>query len=64
VLIPERLWSPIQHGDVTMAFRRWKRLQVKPGRAYRSAAGRLRFLSVTEIGEHQIFASSRTSGSP
>lgn len=49
MLIPKRLWEPIQRGDVTIAFRRWKRLGVKPGRVYRTGAGRLRVTAVAEV---------------
>jgi hypothetical protein len=44
-----RYREPIERGEVDLIFRRWKRLQVLPGRAYRTAAGRLEVLAVDEV---------------
>lgn len=49
MLIPKRYWEPIQRGDVTVAFRRWKRPLVAPDRVYRTAAGRLYVESVDVV---------------
>lgn len=54
MLIPKPFWDPIRAGEVTVAFRRWKRLMVKPGRVYRTAAGRLHVDSVEVIDPAQI----------
>ena len=45
-MFQRRFWEPIQRGEVTVAFRRWKRHQVVAGRVYRSPAGRLAVDSV------------------
>jgi hypothetical protein len=37
VLFEQRFWSPIARGEVTLTFRRWKRLQVLADRRYRTA---------------------------
>ena len=39
---------------MNVAFRRWKRLTVKPGRVYRTAAGRLRVIAADEIDPGEI----------
>ena len=44
-----RYREPIERGEVDIIFRRWKRLQVLPGRVYRTAAGRLEVLAVDEV---------------
>jgi hypothetical protein len=49
VLIPMRFAEPIANGEVTVVFRRWKRLQVVAGHTYRTAAGRLFVDAVDEI---------------
>ena len=49
-----RFREPIERGDVDLIFRRWKRLQVLPGRVYRTAAGRLEVLSVDEVRPEDI----------
>jgi len=41
VLIPARFREPIERGEVTLTFRRWKRCQVVAGHTYRTAAGRI-----------------------
>lgn len=64
VLIPKPLWQPIADGEVTLAFRRWKRLLVKPGQVYRTGAGRIRVTTVDVIEPSQITdADARRSGS-
>ena len=49
-----RFREPIERGDVDLIFRRWKRLQVVPGRVYRTAAGRLEVLAVDEVAPADI----------
>ncbi len=41
MLIPARFREPIERGEVTLTFRRWKRCQVVAGHTYRTAAGRI-----------------------
>ena len=54
VLIPKRYWDPIRRGEVTLAFRRWKRQGVIAGRTYRTAAGRLHVESVDVVDPLRI----------
>lgn len=54
MLIKKRFWGPIASGDVTLAFRRWKRPQVIAGRVYRTAAGRLRVTGVRVVKPAEI----------
>jgi hypothetical protein len=49
VQVQMRYREPIERGEVDIIFRRWKRLQVLPGRVYRTAAGRLEVLAVDEV---------------
>ena len=48
MLIPIRYRDPIQRGEITVMFRRWKRSQVVPGRVYRTAVGRL-FVDAVDV---------------
>ena len=48
MLIPIRYRDPIQRGEITVMFRRWKRSQVVPGRVYRTAVGRL-FVEAVDV---------------
>ncbi len=57
MLFPRRFWSGIADGSVTIAFRRWKRLQVTPGKPNRTPGGIVIIDSVevvtpAEINEH------------
>jgi hypothetical protein len=54
MLIPKRFWEPIEQGEVTVTFRRWKRSQVVAGRVYRTAAGRLAVEAVDEVTPQEI----------
>ena len=54
MLIPLRFREPIERGDVTLTFRRWKRSQVLAGRTYRTAVGRLVVESVTVVHPDKI----------
>lgn len=49
MLIQKRFWEPIQSGEITLVFRRWKRPQVIAGRVYRTGAGRLEVSDVQVI---------------
>jgi hypothetical protein len=41
MLMPMKFREPIARGDITLTYRRWKKLQVVVGNRYRTAAGRL-----------------------
>jgi hypothetical protein len=63
VLFAQRFWEPIQRGEVTLTFRRWKRLQVIAGRRYRTAAGILEVESVDVVDPMTITAAdARAAG--
>ncbi|HSK60077.1 MAG TPA: hypothetical protein VK935_13610 [Actinomycetospora sp.] len=47
MLFALRFAEPIARGEVDLTFRRWRRAQVRPGRPYRTAVGRLQ---VDEVG--------------
>lgn len=47
MLFALRFADPIARGEVDLTFRRWRRAQVRPGRPYRTAVGRLH---VDEVG--------------
>jgi len=49
MLFQMRCWEPIQAGEVTLTFRRWKRPQVVAGRVYRTPAGRLFVTSIDSV---------------
>jgi len=51
-----RFREGIEHGDVTLTFRRWKRCQVVPGHVYRTAAGRLHVDGVDVVDPDRITA--------
>lgn len=54
VLVQARLREPIERGDVTLLFRRWRRCQVVAGHDYRTAAGRLAVDAVDEVAPAAI----------
>ncbi|MGF1667964.1 MAG: hypothetical protein ACFCVC_17025 [Acidimicrobiia bacterium] len=63
MLIEKRFWEPIERGEVTVTFRRWKRSQVLAGRTYRTAAGRLAVDTVDEVAPERISdADARRAG--
>jgi hypothetical protein len=41
MLMPMKFREPIARGEITLTYRRWKKLQVVVGNRYRTAAGRL-----------------------
>lgn len=47
-------WARIADGEITVAFRRWKRATVVAGRPYRTGGGRIEVISVTEVDPAQI----------
>jgi hypothetical protein len=54
VLIPQRFWTGIGDGTVTVAFRRWKRPTVKAGGHLRSPAGYLAIDAVRTVSERSL----------
>jgi len=54
VLIPQRFWTGIADGTVTVAFRRWKRPTVKAGGHLRSPAGYLAIDAVRVVSERSL----------
>jgi hypothetical protein len=54
VLFPQRLWSGLADGSVTVAFRRWKRPTVKAGGSLQSPGGVLGIDEVSPIGLDEI----------
>ena len=53
----------VQRGEITVAFRRWTSALVRPGRVYRTNAGRLRIDTVAEIDPAAIAdADARRAG--
>jgi hypothetical protein len=65
VLYEIRFRDGVQSGSVTITFRRWKRLQVKPGKRYRTAVGMLEVESVDVIPPSKITnADAKRSGYP
>ncbi len=49
MLLPKQLWDPIARGEVTLAFRRWRRPTVRAGGTLRSPAGRLAITALDEV---------------
>jgi hypothetical protein len=54
MLIAQQTLRQIADGEVTLAFRRWKRPSVKTGGRLRTSIGELRIVSVQTIAEEQI----------
>ncbi|HKF16884.1 MAG TPA: hypothetical protein VKF14_06815 [Candidatus Dormibacteraeota bacterium] len=67
MLFERRLRDGIREGTITMAFRRWRRCQVVPGRRYRTGDGFVEVVrvdeveppSITELEAHEAGYSSR-----
>lgn len=51
-----RFREPIERGEVTLTFRRWKRSQVLAGRTYRTGVGRLVVEAVEVVNPNKISA--------
>ncbi|PZF80701.1 hypothetical protein [Jiangella anatolica] len=49
MLFQKRFWPGLAEGTITLAFRRWSRQQVLPGRPYRTNGGRIEVTSVTVV---------------
>ena len=65
VLFAQWAWDGIRDGSITVTFRRWKRLQVVPGRPYRTAAGRIEVTAVDVVEPSEVTdAEARASGYP
>jgi hypothetical protein len=54
MLFPQRLWSGLVDGTVTVAFRRWKRPTVKAGGTLQSPGGLLGIDEVAPIEPHDV----------
>jgi hypothetical protein len=54
VLLPPKVAHGVADGSVTLAFRRWKRQDVKPGSRFRTVAGVVRVDAVTVVDPEQI----------
>jgi hypothetical protein len=54
VLFESRFWPGIADGSITLAFRRWRRLQVVAGRPYRTPAGIIDVVAVTSVDPTSI----------
>jgi hypothetical protein len=54
MLVAQQTLRQIAAGEVTLAFRRWKRPSVKAGGRLRTSIGELRIVSVDRIDETQI----------
>lgn len=63
MLFPQRLWSGLEDGSVTVAFRRWKRPTVKAGGTLQSPGGLLAIDAVDVIQLDEITdADARAAG--
>jgi len=49
VLLPPKVASGVADGSVTLAFRRWRKQDVKPGQTFRTGAGVVRVGAVTVV---------------
>lgn len=54
MLFESRFWPGIADGSITLAFRRWRRLQVVAGRPYRTPAGIIDVVAVTSVDPASI----------
>ncbi len=54
MLFTKEFWEPIQQGEVTLTFRRWKLPQAVAGRTYRTPAGRLHVVDVAIVDPKSI----------
>jgi hypothetical protein len=57
MLFSSRFWPGILDGSVTLTFRRWRRVQARPGGQYRTGAGLIEVLSVERATSQAISAS-------
>ena len=54
MLIPKRFWAPIEAGEVTVAYRRWRRPTVRTGGTLRSPVGMLQIDEVAEVDDSEL----------
>lgn len=54
MLFAKWAWEGIRDGSITVTFRRWKRRQAVPGRAYRTPAGRIEVTAVDVVDEAEV----------
>lgn len=54
MLLPKQLWDPIARGEVTLAFRRWRRPTVRAGGSLRSPAGRRKLKALGLTTSHRV----------
>lgn len=54
MLLPPKVAAGVREGTVTLAFRRWRRPDVRPGQQFRSSAGVIRVDSVDVIDPASI----------
>lgn len=65
MLFPQRLWTGLEDGSVTVAFRRWKRASVKVGGTLQSPGGLLRIDDITPIEPDDVTdEDARAAGHP
>jgi hypothetical protein len=62
VLFEPRFWGPIERGEVTVTFRRWKRRQAVPGRRYRTPGGIIEVDAVDVVAESDITHADARAG--
>jgi hypothetical protein len=62
VLFERRLQAGLSDGSIRLAFRRWKRAQVVPGRRYRSPIGMIEVRSVSTVAEQISLEDARAAG--
>jgi hypothetical protein len=54
MLLPMKVAQGVADGSVTLAFRRWKRQDVRPGQVFTTSAGLVRVGTVTVVEESEI----------
>ena len=65
MLLPPKVAQGVADGSVTLAFRRWRKQDVRPGATFRSAAGVIRVGAVTVVDAEAITDSdARLAGHP
>lgn len=62
MLFEQRFWEPIERGEVTVTFRRWKRRQAVPGHRYRTAGGIIEVDAVDVVVESDITQADARAG--
>jgi hypothetical protein len=54
MLMPMKFREPIARGEITLTYRRWKKLQVVVGNKYRTGAGRLQVDKIDVVDPERI----------